>query len=1789
MPVDEETAVDGDVDDFASDVSDDIDGPSAASNSVEAAVIEQMSSPKQTQVKAMAPATPSPTASTAATTNQSSGHVLLPPMSSSVDRPVDALHALRVLVATRLQLTLDEVLPSMSVRGLCGGKSALQNEVIGDVSNEFGDESEGVADKSLDIVSKEIGSRYTKMGKVLTAITARNITKWMPPGYNQFKVKSELALLGMGPNSQEGTLIHLNCSLPTTKLSNTNDAMTYLKNLAESYAILSGFSLPSASPCSETPHGDITAIIDPIVMETLKNKLRKAMAAIYEFTDPQNDHDRESDDFLIDVVDEAEMAVNEGKIPAYLLEEHGLRYLQLVKPKYDVLKVRKYDGWWNWIRLEAFQYIRTGSVEGANGCDADACDASETTIMEKQYFLQKIRNTANASLVSLLKAQAEGAGGISEEQQCRAATLYREAVRGLATPPTFLETRGCTIPEIKISDEGVVSRPEKARMRYKKNGMEEFAADMFSPNRCLNDQFSLNEASPGVLREANPKMKELFESVMKEFATEGCSWTGRTALITGATEGNIAWEIMHGLLKGGCSVIATTNASRGSAAYKPFEKAYRKYSSKNAYLVVVPLNAASRSDARKLIDDCFEVFLPGLLTSQQEVENYFPSERYPTLPHLDLFIPFAALAETGRNVTMIDDQSEAAHRAMLTNVIRCIGRIIEKSPKGVPPCHVLVPLSPNKGLFGGDGMYAESKIGLETLFAKWRSEEWQNCLSIIGAEIGWVRGTGLMANNDIIAPRIESEVGIRTFSTVEMGFSLLSLFHPKIVEACRAHPLRVDLTGGFRNSANGIPSQRIHSDIKLECSMKKALSLDKKKDIEAVSEPIEKSKEVVSADHKANIHAEFPPLPSPHDRCQLRHLQGMMDLSTQVVVVGFGEVGPWGSSRTRWEMEVWGELSIAGSVELARWMSLIRYHTGGPLPSGVNHVGWVKVSDDTPISEKDIWPCFGDYILANCGVRNIDPDWFLGYSPASKMFLQQMALEADISPFDVSSNEEAEYFKHFHGKRVDVEPNGTDRWRVSLKEGARVYVPKTKPFDRRTGGQPPRGFNVGSFGFPKDLLNRIDRVTQWGIMACQEALASAGISDTYELYQHCNLSEVGNAFGTGMGGQNSMRDVFKERWIEEDVKGDALQETFVNTPAAWINMLMFSSAGPVRPCAAACATAAVSVDLGAEIIRSRRAKFMVVGGTEDMTEESSYEFASMKATNDSMNEQALGRMPSEASRPFTTSRAGFVEAMGSAVQLLASAKLAIEMGLPIYAVVAGSTTATDRDGRSVPAPGRGILSTCTEAHIDNEDPQDLNLLDVAYRKEQLASDLSYIQQSTARLKPDVNSHPDEGKRAIALTSLMTQLTAREAAAKQFWSSGFWLGNPRISPLRGMLNQYGLNINDVDVCSMHGTSTALNDSNESSVLSVQLRHLGRSLGHPLPTIWQKWLTGHPKGPAAGWMINGVIQSMHSGIIPGQRNADNPDTSFQRHDLLFYSDRNINIGRTLKSALVHSFGFGQANSEVVLVHSNYVLACIDDESLACYSKLRAQRQQSANRLLEEGVLGVVPHIKVKSRPPFNEEAYDQALLNPAAKAIMSPEGHYVIQAAQTVPSSTGLSEIQELENLMSKLLLDLELPMQSSGYRPRTTSAVLDLADSGYVARGGYFGIDVEPFDVFSRHQEGSDYLTRNFTESELSYCFKSPNPARALAGRWAAKEAVIKALTAKAQSVKSDTIKVVLGPEAPNKDIEILSAASDSDTSALPIVNLHGHAKEVAQEIDAKNVSVTISHTPQQSVAIAVVQ
>lgn len=113
-----------------------------------------------------------------------------------------------------------------------------------------------------------------------------------------------------------------------------------------------------------------------------------------------------------------------------------------------------------------------------------------------------------------------------------------------------------------------------------------------------------------------------------------------------------------------------------------------------------------------------------------------------------------------------------------------------------------------------------------------------------------------------------------------------------------------------------------------------------------------------------------------------------------------------------------------------------------------------------------------------------------------------------------------------------------------------------------------------------------------------------------------------------------------------------------------------------------------------------------------------------------------------------------------------------------------------------------------------------------------------------------------------------------------------------------------------------------------------------------------------------------------------------------------------------------------------------------------------------------------------------------------------------------------------------------------------------------------GVDLIEIDriaeMVSRH--GKHYLERIYTPAELELCGRR---AESLAGRFAAKEAVAKALGCGIGDVEW-------------KEIEILG-----DEQNAPVLHLKGKAAQKAKELELNSWSVSLSHSQSHAVAFVV--
>lgn len=1710
------------------------------------------------------------------------------PAAAVADAPVGAVDILRTLVAQKLKKPLTEVPLSKAIKDLVGGKSTLQNELLGDLGKEFGSTPEKPEDTPLDELGASMQATFNgQLGKQSSSLIARMVSSKMPGGFNITAVRKHLETRwGLGSGRQDGVLLFALTNEPASRIGSENDAKSWVDDMAQKYATQAGITLSTGPAAGDAGAGGGGMMMDPAAIDALTKDQRALFKQQLELFARYLKMDLRAGDKAAVVGKE-----NEAALQAQLdlwNAEHGEFYAAGIEPSFSPLKARVYDSSWNWARQDAltmYYDIIFGRLK-----------AVDREIVSRCIL---IMNRSNPALLDYMQHHIDHCPTERGETYELAKMLGEQLIDNcrdvLGEAPVYKDVALPTGPHLTLDARGNMNYEEVPRQSVRK--LEHYVREMAEGGkiseygnrtkvqndlqrvyRLIRQQHKLSKSSqleikqlysnivrslsmnegqimptengktnghikkggrngrvngatvkPGKVEtvpflhlkrkdehgwEYSKKLTSIYLDGLEQAARAGVSFQNKNVLMTGAGAGSIGAEVLRGLISGGAKVIVTTSRySREVTEY--YQSMYARFGARGSQLVVVPFNQGSQQDVNAMVE-------------------YIYDEKKGLGWDLDFIVPFAAIPENGREIDSIDSKSELAHRIMLTNLLRMLGSVkSHKADRGFEtrPAQVILPLSPNHGTFGNDGLYSESKLALETMFNRWHSESWGNYLTICGAVIGWTRGTGLMGGNNIVAEGVE-KYGVRTFSQQEMAFNLLGLMAPSIVNLCQLEPVFADLNGGLQFLPNLKDMMtKLRKDITESSEIRRAVTRETAVENKIVNgEESEALYKTVKVDKRANMKFDFPKLPDWKTEIEPLNgdLKGMHDLEKVVVVTGFSEVGPWGNSRTRWEMEAYGEFSLEGCVEMAWMMGLIKNHNG-PL-KGKSYSGWVDSKSGEPVDDKDIKPKYEEHILDHSGIRLIEPELFNGYDPSKKQLLQEIQIQEDLDPFE-ASKETALEFKREHDDKVEIFELESGEYQVRLKKNATLHIPKALRFDRLVAGQVPTGWDAKRYGVPDDIISQVDPVTLYVLVCTAEALLSSGITDPYEFYKYVHISEVGNCIGSGIGGTTALRGMYKDRFMDRPLQKDILQESFINTMSAWVNMLLMSSTGPVRTPVGACATAVESIDIGYDCIVEGKARMCFVGGFDDFQEEGSYEFANMKATSNAEDEFAHGRTPKEMSRPTTTTRNGFMESQGCGMQVIMDAKLALDMGVPIYGVLGFTATATDKIGRSVPAPGQGVLTTAREQPSKFPSP----LLDIKYRKRQMdlrrkqikswqESELMYLHEEVAAMKQQGSDFNETEFMEDRANHIEREARRQEKDALGSLGNNFWKQDSRIAPLRGALATWGLTIDDLDVASFHGTSTVANDKNESDVICQQMKHLGRKKGNALLGIFQKYLTGHPKGAAGAWMFNGCLQALNTGLVPGNRNADNVDKVMEKFDYIVYPSQSIQTDG-IKAFSVTSFGFGQKGAQAIGIHPKYLFASLDHTQFQTYKQKVEARQKKSYRYYHDGLINNTM-FRAKDKSPYEDAQQAQIFLNPEARVTSDSKS-----SLYSYPTSAPKKVSDQSTTEMVKSLMEANASGNSSP------------------------GVDIEAIDALNI--DNSTFIGRNFTDAEVAYCRKAPNPQASFTGKWSAKEAVFKSLKVQSR-----------GAGAPLKDIEI-----NNDASGAPTVTVsQAHSPHMHMMSDKANVT-----------------
>lgn len=235
---------------------------------------------------------------------------------------------------------------------------------------------------------------------------------------------------------------------------------------------------------------------------------------------------------------------------------------------------------------------------------------------------------------------------------------------------------------------------------------------------------------------------------------------------------------------------------------------------------------------------------------------------------------------------------------------------------------------------------------------------------------------------------------------------------------------------------------------------------------------------------------------------------------------------------------------------------------------------------------------------------------------------------------------------------------------------------------------------------------KIDRFTQFALIASDEALKDAGISK-----DNVDVDRVGVIVGSGIGGLIT----FQEE-VTNFANGDGtprfnpffIPKMILDIAAGHIS-IRHGFRGPNYSVVSACASSTNAIIDAYDNIRLNKADVVITGGSEAVVSAAGVGgFNAMKALSERNDS------PQTASRPFDKDRDGFVMGEGAGILVIESLEHALARGAKIYCEIAGGGATADAHHITAPHPeGLGAQNVMKAAlHDAGMQPSDIDYINV---------------------------------------------------------------------------------------------------------------------------------------------------------------------------------------------------------------------------------------------------------------------------------------------------------------------------------------------------------------------------------------------------------------------------------------------------------------------------------------------
>lgn len=240
-----------------------------------------------------------------------------------------------------------------------------------------------------------------------------------------------------------------------------------------------------------------------------------------------------------------------------------------------------------------------------------------------------------------------------------------------------------------------------------------------------------------------------------------------------------------------------------------------------------------------------------------------------------------------------------------------------------------------------------------------------------------------------------------------------------------------------------------------------------------------------------------------------------------------------------------------------------------------------------------------------------------------------------------------------------------------------------------------RDFDPAGY-FGSKQLTLIDRFTQLGLAAADQAIAQAGIEFGPELARRTAV-----VIGTGVGGMSTLDENYHRLYAERATRLPpfTIPKLMVNAAVSHITM-RFGVTGPAWAVASACSSANHAIGNAFNMVRTGQCEVAVTGGAE-----ATITLGTLKGW------EALRVMSPDTCRPFSKGRRGMILGEGAAVFVLESFERAKARGAPILAEIAGfgmSSDAGDLVQPSAEGAAAAIRMAIDDARLAPDDVDYIN-------------------------------------------------------------------------------------------------------------------------------------------------------------------------------------------------------------------------------------------------------------------------------------------------------------------------------------------------------------------------------------------------------------------------------------------------------------------------------------------------